>query len=373
MTSMRNNAVNFDRHETRPHGRARRFLLAAALICASGPAFAQETIQLTIAAGNLETFLWVKHLKETFIPTVDAELEKTGELKIEWTQAYGGTLVKLGSEVPAFQQGIMDVGHALGVANPDQLGIFNLAYAMPFGPQDPQTVTEAAEAALQAHADALADVEERTGIVYIGGGISIEDYNIGATKKIERLEDLQGLKISGAGPNLVWLRGTGAVGVQGGFPTYYNGIQTGLFDGYIGWMTANAAAKLYEVAPNWNKVHLGAMYIGGLGVAKNRWDSFSDATKDAFRTAATAFSEAYHTEQAALHEAARKTMLDNGGVEVELPAEERSKWIAAMENPATEWIAAAEARGEPARAILQRYQENLQAGGFSFERDYLSD
>ena len=77
---------------------------AIAVAWAAGPAAAQETINLTAATGHPEVFLWVKHLKETFIPTVDAELAKTGKVKINWTQGYGGTIVKLGSETEAFQQ-----------------------------------------------------------------------------------------------------------------------------------------------------------------------------------------------------------------------------------------------------------------------------
>ena len=38
---------------------------------------AQEQIKLTVAAGHPAIFLWVKHLKESMMATVDAELAKT--------------------------------------------------------------------------------------------------------------------------------------------------------------------------------------------------------------------------------------------------------------------------------------------------------
>src|SRR5690606_33826792 len=135
-----------------------------------------------------------------------------------------------------------------------------------------------------------------------------------------------GIKLGGAGPNLAWLGGTGAVGVQGSFITFYNDIKTGVYDGFISWMTAAVPAKLYEVAPYWNEVGFGAMYIGGLGVSQTQWDSFSDEVKEAFRTAAKAYSDAYHTEQEQRYEAMKKTMLDNGVTIVEMDAAEREAW-----------------------------------------------
>ena len=174
---------------------------AMAIVCGPVAAFSQETINLTAATGHPEVFLWVKHIKETFIPTVDAELAKTGKVKINWTQGYGGTIVKLGSEVEAFQQGIIDVGQMSGVFNPATMGLLNLTYAMPFGPPDARGVTTAVEAALMQTEGALAKLEEATGVVYIGGGIAIDDYNIASTKALSKISDMNGVKLGGA----VWL------------------------------------------------------------------------------------------------------------------------------------------------------------------------
>lgn len=346
---------------------------AVALSLGAGQGLAQETINLTVAAGHPEVFLWVKHLKETFIPTLNAELAKTGEVKIDWTEGYGGTIVKLGSEVEAFQQGIIDVGQMSGVFSPAQMGLLNLTYAMPFGPTDARQVTAAVEAALTETEGALAKLEEATGVVYIGGGIAIDGYNIASTKALAKLADMQGMKLGGAGPNLAWLNGTGAVGVQGSYVTFYNDIKTGVYDGNIGWMTAQAPAKLHEVAPFWNEVGFGAMYIGGLGVSKMQWDTFSDETKQAFRTAAAAYTKAYFEEQDQRYEAARKTMTGNGGQVVVFDEADKNAWIEQLPNPTEAWMKAAESRGEPARKVLEAYRDKLKAGGFVFARDYLAN
>jgi len=346
---------------------------AIAFAFTATPSSAQETINLTIATGHPEVFLWVKHVKETFIPTLDAELAKANEVKVNWTQGYGGTIVKLGSEVEAFQQGIIDVGQMSGVFSPASMGLLNLTYAMPFGSTDARAVTAAVEKALTETEGALAKLEETSGVVYIGGGIAIDGYNIASKKAFNKLADMQGVKIGGAGPNLAWLAGTGAVGVQGSYVTFYNDIKTGVYDGNIGWVTANVPAKLYEVAPNWNQVDFGAMYIGGLGVSKQQWDTFSDNTKAAFRTAATAYTKAYFDEQEARFAAATKALTDNGGTIVVMDAADREAWIKQLPNPTTAWADAADKRGEPAKKVLEAYRDNMKAAGFTFVRDYLAE
>ncbi|WP_235917193.1 C4-dicarboxylate TRAP transporter substrate-binding protein [Maritimibacter harenae] len=346
---------------------------AAAAVGTSAPALAQETLNLTIATGHPAVFLWVKHIGETFIPTLNEELAKTGEVEVNWTEAYGGTLVKLGGEAQAMQDGLMDVGQAMGVFDPANMGILNMTYAMPFGPTDPRLVTEAAEHALMSTEGFLDQLADATGVVYIGGGIAIDGYNIATTMPLETRADMAGVKISGAGPNLSWLDGTDAVGVQGSYVSFYNDIKTGVSDGAIGWITANAPAKLWEVAPYYNKVEFGAMYVGGLAVAQDRWESFSDSTKEAFRVAAKAYQDAYFDEQAANIEAATQAMLDGGGEIVEFDDAERDAWIESMANPATAWSEAAAARGEPVDEILSSYVDYLADAGFTFPRNYLED
>jgi TRAP-type transport system periplasmic protein len=62
--------------QSRQYARRRGATLAIMALAAglAEPACAQEEIKLTVAAGHPAIFLWVKHLKASLIPTVDAEL-----------------------------------------------------------------------------------------------------------------------------------------------------------------------------------------------------------------------------------------------------------------------------------------------------------
>lgn len=346
------------------------FALSVSAMALAAPAAATETLRLTVAMGHPEVFLWVKHMRDTFLPVLEEELARAGEVEIEWTEAYGGTLVRLGSEIESFQSGIMDLGQISGVFDPAAAGILNVSYAMPFGPSDPELVNDASEAALR-DSGALDVLSESTGVVYIGGGVAIDGYNIGANRALNTLDDMAGIRIGGAPSNHAWLDGSGAVPVHGAYTSFYNEIQTGVYSGHVGWITASVPARLYEVAPYWNQVRFGSMYIGGLGVAQARWDSFSESTQQAFLTAASAYTDAFHSEQAARFDAARATHEENGGSFVDMNSDDRALWIATMTNPTTSFIAAAAARGEPGRATLEAYQAYLAERGFTFERDYL--
>ena len=114
-----------------------RTLLAAALAFAglAGSAHAQQTIKLTAAAGHPPTFLWVKTLDEVFIPEVDKRLAAAGgKYRIDWTKAWGGTLVKLGSESKGIADGVADLGVVSTIFEAPRFPLQNVSYYTPFGP-----------------------------------------------------------------------------------------------------------------------------------------------------------------------------------------------------------------------------------------------
>ena len=120
------------------------FLPAALAVAAfAAPADATETIKMTISSGHPIIFPWIKHLHETFVPTINAELAKTGKYKIDWTEAYGGTLAKLGSELETVEQGISDMGMVSTILQSAKMPLQNVTFYVPFGPEDTTVVTDA--------------------------------------------------------------------------------------------------------------------------------------------------------------------------------------------------------------------------------------
>src|SRR3546814_5532380 len=75
----------------------------------------------------------------------------------------------------------------------------------------------------------------------------------------------------------LWLKGSGAVAVDGSLTTYYTDIQTGVSEGTISIATGILPNKIYEVAPYVTTVNIGALYIGGMAMNK---DSFRALPSD---------------------------------------------------------------------------------------------
>jgi TRAP-type transport system periplasmic protein len=333
-------------------------------LSATTPALAQESIKLTIAAGHPPIFLWVKHLKESLMATVDAELAKTNKYKIAWTEAYGGTLAKIGSELETMEQGISDLGIVSTVFQSGKMLLNNVTYFVPYGPADANVVTAAIDK-VQARPELTAEWTKYN-LVYLAG-FAIENYGLTTNFPLAKMEDLNGKKLGGAGPNLAWLKNTGAVGVQGSLNTFYNDIKTGVYDGAVAFITAAVPAKLFEVAPHYTVVDMGAMYAGAVAINKSRWDKFPDEVKAAFRKGADAYKQAYLKEQTARIVGATEAWSKSGGKMSTLPASEQARMVKAIPNPTVDWVKQA---GATAKPVLTEYMDAVRATGFKFPRDF---
>lgn len=343
---------------------ARTVLCAALLGVGSLPAAAQESIRIQVATGHPPIFLWVKHIRESFMPTVDAELARSGKYKMQWAEAYSGTLAKIGSEVETLQQGLADLGTAQQIFQPSKLPLNNVTYYVPFGPSDTSVILKAADY-IQTMPE-LAAEWSKNGLVYLAP-IVLDNYALLTNFPIKTLDDLKGRKIGAAGPNLAWLRGSGAVGVQTNLTVLYNDIKSGVFDGTILFLTAAVPAKIFEVAPHLSRFDFGAMFSGAIAVNKSRWDRFPEEVKAAWRRGANAYKARYIMEQSERVAAATGAWTKAGGTTADMSSTERAKWIRAMPNGAKEWLKVTGANG---RAVLAGYMDTVRNMGFKFPRDF---
>ena len=56
-------------------------IVALGLMAVPQPGLAAETVKMTIVAGHPPVLLWVKHFRDTLIPTANSELAKSGKYK----------------------------------------------------------------------------------------------------------------------------------------------------------------------------------------------------------------------------------------------------------------------------------------------------
>ncbi|MCC6608301.1 MAG: C4-dicarboxylate TRAP transporter substrate-binding protein [Burkholderiales bacterium] len=333
------------------------------------PAQAQQVIKMTAAAGHPPVFLWVKTLDEVFIPEVDKRLAAAGgKYKIEWTRAYGGTLVKLGNESTAMKDGISDVGFVATIFEASKFPLQNVSYYAPFGSDDIAVVTNAI-ADLQKRIPAMNDAWGKNGLVYLGGA-ALDSYHLFAKFPVARYEDLQGKKINAPGPSANWVKNTGAVGVAGNLNTYYEDIKSGVSDGALTFATGAWSVKLQEVAPYIVKVNFGSQYAGGIAVNKRRFDRLPKEVQKAFVEAGQAYSTQFAKAQTELASQRMQEMVKAGGKIIELSDAERKRWADALPPIGKIWGAEMQAKGLPATEVLRGYMDALKKAGAKLPRDW---
>lgn len=328
---------------------------------------AQRTT-VNVVNGHPSVFLWVRHLSETFIPTVNAALEGSG-YDIEWNEFYGGSLAPVGGELEALEAGLADVGVVPTVFEPSNLPLQNVTYVSPFGSPDPSLVAAVLNE-LHDTIPAMRASYERFDLVYLGAGFSLDNYFLMTTFPVESLADLQGRKIGAPGPAVNWLDGTGAVGVSGNLTTYYNDIQTGVYDGTIVFATSAAPSRLYEVAPHVTLIDFGAQYAGSIVANRSWFESQPPEIRAALEAGADAYGTAFSQALIADTEAALQTMGEAGAIISEAPAGLREAWAAALPNVSRQWARELDARGLPGSEVLSAFMQGLRDAGVDLPRQW---
>jgi len=70
--------------------------LGLALLATPGPVGAAETISLRIGAGHPAASTWITTIREIFMPRFAERVKAETNYEIQWTEAWGGSVCKLG-------------------------------------------------------------------------------------------------------------------------------------------------------------------------------------------------------------------------------------------------------------------------------------
>lgn len=345
-------------------------LLASALTLGGlHSAHAQQTIKLTAAGGHPPVFLWVKLLDEFYIPEVDKRLAAAGgKHKVEWTKAWGGTLIKIGSESKGISDGVADFGFVGTLFEAAKFPMQNVSYVAPFGTDNLGAVGTIV-ADMQKKIPAMGDTWTKNGLVYLGG-TALDTYHLWTNFPVKSIDDLKGKKISAPGPSANWIKNTGAVAVAGSLPTYYEDIKSGVSNGAITFSTGAWGAKLHEVAPYVTKVNFGSMYAGAIVMNKRRFDALPPEVQQVFRDVGLEYDKRFAEAQRSTADALLQKMAAAGATVSELPAAERQRWADTIPNVAQTWATDLQGKGVPGTEILKAYMEGLKKSGAQLPRDW---
>jgi TRAP-type C4-dicarboxylate transport system substrate-binding protein len=351
-----------------------RLAVAAAVATLSLPALAQQTFKLTIASSHPTALPWVGLMSTLFVPEVNKRVEALGKgYKIEWREAYGGQLYKMNATLTSVEQGVADIGWVFHNLEAAKMPLSQFTTVTPFATDDVRIMLAVANE-MNEKVPALKAEWDKNNLVFLGAS-GVDTYHLFTKAPVKSYDDLKGRKISAPGSVGLWLKGSGAVPVDGSLTSYYTDIQSGVSEGTISISTGILPNKIYEVAPYITTVSIGALYNGGMAMNKDSFNKLPPEVQKIVKEVGLLYSKTLGDTLMQRYEGALKTMLEVGAKQTPpvtatpLPPAEREKWIRTMPNLAGEWAKTNATKG-PARDIVKIYMDSLRAKGVKPAREW---
>ena len=353
---------------------ARTAVVATLLGFGLSPASAQQTFKLTIAASHPTTLPWVGLMSTQFVPEVNKRVAALNKgYRIEWREAYGGQLYKANATLSSVEQGVTDIGWVFHNLEAAKMPLSQFGTVTPFTTDDVRILLDVANE-MNEKLPALQKEWDRNNMVFLGA-TGVDTYHLFSRNPIATYADLKGRKISAPGSIGLWLKGSGAVPVDGSLASYYTDIQSGVSEGTISIATGILPSKIYEVAPYITTVNIGALYIGGMAMNKDSYAKLPPEVQKIVKEVGKEYSKALGDTLMQRYESALKTMVEVGARQAppvrvtSMSAGERDKWVKSMPNLAADWVKANASKG-PARDIVRTYMDALRARGVKPARNW---
>jgi TRAP-type C4-dicarboxylate transport system substrate-binding protein len=336
-------------------------ILAAAMagcaLLATAPTEA-KTVKFTIVGAPPVTVTPVTVTKAYVVPEINKRLAASGQdFKIEWTEAWAQSLATFTETFEAVEEGIAHVGVILKNFEEAKLPLEQYTMMMPFGIIDAMTIIEV-DARLRQKIPAMSETFRKYNQVYLAGSPS-SGMQMFTKFPITKLEDLKGRKIGASGALGHVIRGTGAVIVTAHMAASYTDIKNGVYEGYPIAVNLAFPYKTFEAAPYYTGVDFGAVMIPALTVNAKAWNELPDFARKIFQEVANEWAVQSVKVDDEKTEKGLDAMKKAGVKFSTLPAQERKRWAMAMPNVAKDWADELEKKGEPARAVVKAYMDEV--------------
>ena len=336
----------------------------------SGEGDGKQVIKLTIGAGHpYGSMPYVTAADDFFVSEISKRVEESTDYSIQWTTAYGGSVAKLAEVIGAVENGLLDVGLTWSGFEPSALLIHNINAYIPFNTPDAVQAIRVTSKLYDEFPDFKQVLEDRNQ-KFLGLG-AVGNYQLLTTFPVNTLEDVKGVKVCAAGPNLTLLSGTGAIPIQGDLTEAYSSFDSGVYEGWIMYPASTYGFKLHEVAPYQTNLDFGAVAAALITINLDTWNGLPTEVQDIMTKVGKEY-EAYAGEHAnEANENGLNAMLDEGFTVTDFPFEEKEKWAAVLPNVPMDFAAEANSKGYPGTEIVTRYLELLVEEGYQLPRNWL--
>ena len=341
---------------------------AAVLLSVSAGGASAATFKLSIGSGHPVSAAWIATMHDYWVPRVTERVKKETGHTLEWTEAWGGTVCKLGECLEAVESGLLDAASIQTPFDPSKLIANNFTYFVPFGTPDPRVAAKAVQEVYDKTPALKKFFETRYKQVFLGAGV-IGNYGLVTTFPWKDFSELKGHKIAAAGPNLPWLEGTGVTGVQSNLNEAYTAFQTGVYEGWVMFPDAIVSFKLTEVTKQYVDMDFGSIHTVLLTMNQNTWRKLPANVQKIILEVGREWS--VHIGQVIWEkqEAALKKMKEVGLEVRQADMATKQAWAKGLPNIPKQRFDEINKAGLPGESVYA-YIKALKAAGHKFPRDW---
>ncbi|HET9903785.1 MAG TPA: C4-dicarboxylate TRAP transporter substrate-binding protein [Xanthobacteraceae bacterium] len=328
-----------------------------------------ETFRLRIASGHPTANTYVELMQNYFVPEVKKRVAERTKHKIEFIEGYGGAMVKVAETLEGVQSGIIDVGGFCFCFEPSNLPLHAFQVMLPFGTMDPVVSVQMARRVYD-RVPLMSKVFEDRFKQKLIGLIADNGYNIGTNFEWNKVGDLKGVKIGGAGLNMKWLEFAGAVPVQTSLPEVYTSLQTGVYNGVILFPSGMVNFKLFEVAKYYTEIGFGAITWHGLTINAARFAKLPKDVQEIILEVGRDYEAQTGIVNKDNYPKQMRAFADAGGVVRKLPETVRQEWAKSLSEWPAQKAKELDGLGLPGTQVLELALNEAEALGHKWPVRY---
>lgn len=341
----------------------------AALLGTGVPAYA-DTFTLRIGSGHPQgPTPYVNTMADFFVPEVTKRVAERTEHNVQFIEAYGGAIAGVADTLESVQQGILDVGAFCICFEPSKMFLHNFPYYLAFGPEKSSDAVEAAHRVYDANPWLKEVMVDEFGQRFLGLGVW-DNYHLGTKEEWDTIEDLKGVKVGGAGPNLPWLDYIEAIPVQSTLPEGYLALKTGVYSGWLMVPSAYNGFKFYEPAPYYTLIGFGAMPVIMMTMNEDKLQSLPEDVREIIFEVGREWEARNGALMDEVQTSGLAKLAENGAIIKELPQEVRVAWAEGLSDFPKLQATEAEGRGLPALKVMQDYIDAAKEVGHDWPVEY---
>jgi len=312
---------------------------------------------------------YVTTMSDFFAAEVKKRVGERTEHTVNFIEAYGGAIAGVADTLESVQQGILDFGGYCVCFEPSKLFLHNFPYYLAFGPQKSSDAIAAARIVYDDNPWLEQVLQDEYDQVFLGLGVW-DNYHLGTKEDWNTVEDLKGVKIGGAGPNLPWLEYVNAIPVQSTLPEGYLALKTGVYTGWLMVPSAYNGFKFYEPAPYYTLIGFGAMPVIALTVNKAKLESLPQEVQDIIVEVGAEWEAKNGAAMDKVQDFGLGKLKENGAIIKSISEEIRIAWAESLaEFPKTQ-TADAQSRGLPGMKVMQSYIDASKEVGHVWPVEY---